>query len=128
MLDRALADFVVACHLAFIVFAVCGGLLALRWRWVPLVHLPAVAWGVYIELSGRICPLTPLEDSLRREAGEAGYSSSFIDHYVIPVVYPDGLSAPSQMVLGALLVLANLVVYGVVAWRGSSHSRGRPDS
>jgi hypothetical protein len=117
MLYRALADLLVVSHLAFIVFAVAGGLLALRWWWLPLVHLPTAAWGAYIELSGGICPLTPLENTLRRAAGASGYSSGFIEHYVVPIVYPAALSHSLQLVLAGLLVLANLVVYAVVLWR-----------
>lgn len=79
MLHRVLADAVLVLHLAFVVFVVAGGLLALRWRWAPFVHLPAAAWGVFVELSGRLCPLTPLENALRRAAGEAGYAGGFAD-------------------------------------------------
>jgi hypothetical protein len=117
MLHRALADLVLVSHLAFIVFAVAGGLLALRWRWLPLVHLPAVAWGAYIELSGGICPLTPVENALRRAAGSSGYSGGFIEHYVLPIVYPAELSPSLQVVLASLLVVANVVAYSVVLWR-----------
>lgn len=117
MLYRALADLVLISHLAFIVFVVVGGLLALRWAWLPLVHLPAALWGLYIELSGGTCPLTPLENALRRAAGASGYSGSFIEHYVVPVVYPAALSDSLQLVLAGLLVAANLVVYSVVLWR-----------
>ena len=117
MLYRVLADLVVILHLAFIVFVVAGGLLALRWRWLPLVHVPAALWGLCIELSGGICPLTPLENALRRAAGASGYSDSFIEHYVLPVVYPASLSPWLQLVLAGLLVSANLLVYSVVLWR-----------
>jgi hypothetical protein len=92
MFYRALADLVLVFHLAFIVFVVLGGLLTLRWRRIPLVHLPTVIWGVFIELSGGLCPLTPLENMLRRAAGTSGYSGGFIEHYLIPVIYPAGLS------------------------------------
>jgi hypothetical protein len=117
MLPRALADVVVCAHLAFIVFVVLGGLLALRWRWVPLLHLPAVAWGVYIELSGGICPLTPLENDLRRAAGAPGYAGGFVEHYVVPVVYPAALSESLQLVLAGFVVAANVVVYAFVLCR-----------
>ena len=116
MIHRVLADFVVVFHLAFIVFVVAGGLLALRWRWVPLVHVPAALWGVYIELSGGICPLTPLENALRRAAGSSGYSGSFVEHYIVPVIYPASLSSSVQLALAGSLVLANLVIYSVVLW------------
>jgi len=125
MLQRSLADFVLVSHLAFIVFVVAGGLLALRWRWVALVHLPAAIWAVYIELSGGICPLTPLENALRRAAGASGYSGGFIEHYVLPVVYPAALSHSVQFVLAGLLVLANLLVYSFVLWRTYRKPRRR---
>lgn len=116
MAQRALADFVLVLHVAFIVFVLAGGLLALRWRWVPAVHLPAAFWGVFVEVSGRMCPLTPLESSLRRAAGDAGYAGGFIEHYLLPVIYPAGLTPRVQLVLAGLVVLANALVYAVV-WR-----------
>ena len=119
MLHHVLADLVLVAHLGFIVFAVAGGLLALRWRWAPVVHLPAVAWGVFIEVSGGICPLTPLENALRRASGDAGYSGGFIEHYLVPLIYPDALTPATQLVLAGLLVLANVLAYGTVLWRRS---------
>jgi hypothetical protein len=117
MFYRALADFVVVTHLAFIVFVVLGGLLALRWRLAPLLHLPAALWGVYIELSGGICPLTPLEYKLRQAAGSPGYAGGFVEHYVVPIVYPAALSEQLQIVLASVVVLANILAYSFVLWR-----------
>ena len=108
-----LADGVLVFHLAFIVFVMLGGLLVLRWKWLAWLHVPAVLWGIYIELSGRICPLTPLENSLRQAAGEAGYTGGFIEHYITAVIYPDGLSRGIQMVLASTVFLVN----GLVYWR-----------
>ena len=116
MVNRALADLVLLLHLAFIVFVVAGGLLALRWRWVPLVHVPAALWGVYIEISGGVCPLTPLENALRRDAGLSGYAGSFVEHYLVPLIYPDLLSQPLQLVLAGVVVLTNAFVYTAI-WR-----------
>jgi hypothetical protein len=116
VISRALADLVVISHLAFILFVVAGGLLALRWRWIPFLHLPAAVWGVYIEVSGGVCPLTPLENALRHEAGLLGYSGSFIEHYLVPVIYPAGLTQPLQWVLAGVVVLANAFVYTLI-WR-----------
>jgi len=116
MIQRILADIVVFAHLGFIVFVVVGGLLALRWRWAPLVHLPAAAWGVFIEVSGRVCPLTPLENSLRQAAGASGYPGGFIEHYLVPIIYPAALSPSLQLFLAALVILANALVYTAV-WR-----------
>lgn len=117
MLFRALADAVLLLHLAFVLFVVAGGLLALRWRWMPWLHLPALAWAVWIEFSGRICPLTPLENWLWRAGGKGGYQGGFVEHYVLPVLYPDGLTRELQWTLGAGLVLFNLLVYGWLLWR-----------
>ena len=116
MINQLLADLVVVIHLLFIVFVALGGLLALRWRWVPWLHLPAAAWGGFVELTGRICPLTPLENQLRRAAGSAGYEGDFIEHYLLPVIYPAGLTREIQFGLAALLVVINVMIYAVV-WR-----------
>ena len=114
---RLAADAVVLAHGAFILFAVLGGLLALRWRWLALLHLPAAAWAVFIEATGRICPLTPLEVSLRIAAGDAGYDGGFIEHYLIPIIYPAGLTRGVQLALAALVLAVNLAVYAAVLRR-----------
>jgi hypothetical protein len=114
---RILADLVVGVHALFVVFVVAGGLLALRWPWVVAAHLPAAAWGAMIELQGWICPLTPLEKSLRAAAGQAGYPGGFIEHYVLPVLYPAGLTRGVQLGLASLVIAVNLLVYGMVLQR-----------
>jgi hypothetical protein len=124
---RVLADLVVGAHVLFVVFVVAGGLLTLRWPWVAAVHLPAAVWGALIEFKGWVCPLTPLEKSLRAAAGQAGYQGGFIEHYLLPVLYPTGLTRGVQLVLGSLVVAVNLGVYGLVLWRRASRlsKRGR---
>lgn len=113
MAYRAAADLVVIAHLAFIAFVVAGGVLV-RWRrWVALVHLPCAVYGAAIELVGWICPLTPLENHLRRLGGERGYAGGFVEHYLVPMVYPRGLTAGAQIVLGVAVAVLNLAVY---AW------------
>lgn len=124
MIDRVLADLVLVAHLAFILFVVGGGLLALRWRRAPLLHLPATLWGVLIELFGWPCPLTPLENALRRAGGAAGYAGGFIQHYLVPLIYPPGLDRHLQLGLAGLVVLANALVYGLV-WRRRTRGRRR---
>lgn len=111
---RLLADLLVTLHLAFAAFVVFGGFLAWKWRWAVLAHLPALVWGFWIETSGRICPLTPLENHLRHLAGEAGYQGGFLEHYVVPILYPPGLTRPDQWVLAALLLAINLLAYGTL--------------
>ena len=121
MAYRALADLLVVAHFGFIVFVLLGGLLALRRGWLAWLHLPAAAWGIFIEVSGGFCPLTPLENQLRLLSGTAGYPGGFIEHYLMPVIYPSGLTRGIQLWLASLVVVVNLVVYGLVARR----SRGR---
>ncbi len=115
-LTGALADLVVLLHAAFIVFAVAGGLLVLRRPRLAWLHLPAAAWAAAVELAGWICPLTPLENALRRAAGGPGYPTDFIEHYVMPLVYPAGLTRGTQLVLGLLVVAVNGAVYAWL-WR-----------
>jgi len=117
-----LADTVVVVHLAFVVFVVCGGLLVVWRRWTAAIHIPAAIWGVYIEFSGRICPLTPLENHLRALAGEAAYSGDFVERYLVPVLYPPDLRRDVQIALGVFAMAVNAAVY-VYAWR---RSRRRP--
>ena len=106
-----LADAVVLFHVAFVAFVLLGGFLALRWRRIVWAHVPAAIWGVLIEYAGWICPLTPLENSLRAKAGEAAYSGGFIDHYVLHVLYPRGLTPRVQVVLGSFALAVNLLAY-----------------
>jgi hypothetical protein len=110
---RIAADLVVLLHFLFIVFVVAGGFLTWRRPRLRWVHLPVAAWGALIEFAGWICPLTPLENTLRRAAGDVGYSGGFIEHYIIPVIYPAGLTPAVQVALGSLVVMVNLVAYGV---------------
>ena len=113
MVYRALADGVLLLHLGFVLFVTLGALLLAHWPRLMLVHLPAALWGVLIEFAGGWCPLTPLEQDLRRRGGEAGYAGGFIDHYITAALYPSGLTRGSQMALGSLLLLFNVVLY----WR-----------
>ena len=111
---RILADATVVLHLAFVVFALLGGLLVLRWPHVAWLHLPAAAWGAWVEFAGSVCPLTPLENWLREQGGRVVYSSSFIEHYVLPILYPASLSRELQWALGGIVALVNVAVYIVV--------------
>jgi hypothetical protein len=114
---RFLADLTVIVHLAFVLFVVCGGLLVLRWRRVAWLHLPAAVWGAWIEFAGWLCPLTPLENWLRERGGRPAYTSSFVERYIIPTLYPDSLSRDLQLGLGGLVLLVNGVVYLVILRR-----------
>jgi Protein of Unknown function (DUF2784) len=123
MLYAFLADALVVIHFAFAAFVVLGGFLTWRWRWVVFAHLPALAWGCWVEASHSICPLTPLENHLRELGGEAGYGGSFIDHYLLRVLYPPGLTPDIQWVLAAVLVAINVVAYGGLWVRHRARSR-----
>ena len=125
---RLLADFTVLVHGAFILFAVFGGLLALRWPKIAWLHLPAMIWAALIEFSGRICPLTPLENHYRELAGQTGYAGDFIDHYILPVIYPAGLTRGIQIWLGAGVLVVNVIAYALVVRRFvSRRSAVRPE-
>jgi len=113
----ALADFVILVHVAFILFVLFGGLLAFRWRRAPWVHLPAVAWGSAVELFGWVCPLTALENLLRRSGGGAAYSVSFVERYLVPLVYPAELTREFQLLMGGTVIAVNAVVYFLVLRR-----------
>jgi len=110
------ADAVMALHFAFIVFALLGSFLVLRWPRLIWLHLPALAWAAYIEISGNICPLTPLENHFRELAGEGSYYGGFITHYLGPIIYPAGLTRSTQYLALAILVAINLTGYALV-WR-----------
>lgn len=117
MTYRLLADSVLVLHLLFIGFVIFGGLIALRSAWVALVHIPAACWGAFIELTGRVCPLTTLEIGLRRAAGDAGYSDSFIEYYLLPIIYPAGLTRSIQFWLAGFVILINVAIYGWFLYR-----------
>ena len=109
-----LTDLVVVVHLGFVLFVLFGGLLILRWPRMIWLHLPAVAWGALIELTGWVCPLTPLENWLRRQAGEEGYAGDFLQQYLLYLLYPDGLTHEIQLVLGIGVLLVNISLYSWV--------------
>lgn len=113
MLARVAANLTLLIHLAFVLFVVFGGLLALRWRRAPWVHLPALAWGVFVETTGRICPLTPLENHFRILAGEAGYAGGFVEHYLLALLYPAGLTQTTQWILAGSGIVLNIAVYAL---------------
>lgn len=112
MAYRFLADIVLVLHLAFVLFVALGGLLVLRRRRVAWVHLPVAAWGALVMFTGWICPLTPLEKELRGLGGEAGYRGGFVEHYVVAVLYPAGLTREAQVAIGLGVIALNLAVYG----------------
>jgi uncharacterized protein DUF2784 len=113
---QLLVDVVIAVHLAFVVFVALGALLAFRWRWMPWAHVPAAAWGAWIEITDGICPLTPLENALHRMAGSPGYEGDFVERYITAIVYPSALTRTMQFALAAAVVVVNAAIY-VVVWR-----------
>jgi uncharacterized protein DUF2784 len=122
------ADLVVVLHFAFVLFVVFGGLLVLWWPRVAYLHVPAAIWGALIEFTGWICPLTPLENALRARAGQAGYQGDFVEHYILPALYPAALTRDIQLLLGAIVLLLNLAIYAYVlrrsAWNRTASTRG----
>jgi hypothetical protein len=122
-LYRLLADAIVVCHFAFIVFVFGGGFLALRRPKVAWLHVPAAVWGALIEFEGWICPLTPLENRFRELAGEAAYRGDFVARYLLPVIYPEHLTPVFQRVLGAAVIAINAVAYALVVARSRRTDR-----
>ncbi len=122
MLYQTLANGIVGLHLAFILFAMLGGLLVLRWPRCGFIHVPSVAWAALVELMHWPCPLTPIENWLRNAGGRGEYERGFVEHYLIPVIYPPGLSPTHQIALGVALVALNLGVYFVL-WRRATRLR-----
>lgn len=118
------SSLVLLLHLAFVLFVVCGAALVVRWPRLSVLHLPAVAWGVFVELSGRACPLTALENGLRLRAGLEGYAGSFIEHYILALLYPEGLTREIQLALAAAVALLNLLLYGWVLVRSRRRRAG----
>ncbi len=123
MLYRLLAHLVLAAHLAFILFAVLGGLVALRRPRAAWLHLPVAAWAVLIEYAGWYCPLTDLENLLLHKSGESGYAGGFMEHYLLPLIYPAGLTRPVQLALGTLVLALNLGIYGWL-WQRARAPKG----
>jgi len=117
MLDHLLANGIFLIHIGFILFAVLGGALLVRWSHLIWIHLPASLWAIGIEISGKICPLTPWENHFRQLAGDAGYTGGFVEHYLLPIVYPSGLTQQVQWSLAALVLVINLYFY----WRWWRH-------
>ncbi|MDD5321147.1 MAG: DUF2784 domain-containing protein [Methylococcales bacterium] len=123
MIYRYAADGVLLLHLLFIAFVVLGGLLAVWWRRVLFIHLPAVIWGVFAELTGRVCPLTSLENTLLIKAGTAGYSESFVKHHLLRIIYPAELTRDIQYLLGAAVVAINVAIYLWLFYRFRQQNR-----
>ena len=121
----ALADVVVLIHVLFVAFVVAGGVLVLYRPRLAWLHLPAVAWGAFVEFSGRICPLTPLENELRQRGGGPTYEASFVEHDVMPALYPVGLTREAQSWLGVVAIFINVVVYPLAFGRSRNRGTGR---
>lgn len=126
MLYRLAADSLVLFHLSFILFVLFGGLLVLKWRRVMWLHLPAVAWGITVEVFHLACPLTQWENLFRHLAGQDGYGGGFIEQYILTLIYPAGLTPTIQLLLGAVVVLINLAVYASLIRRAQANSPNRP--
>ena len=129
MVYHALSNLVLIAHLAFVLFVVLGGFLVLKWKSLAWVHVPAFLWGALIELAGWVCPLTPLENWLRQKSGGLVYRTGFIEHYILPLLYPATLTRSSQIFLGLLVLSVNLGLYGWILWRTAQRkARGNSSS
>ena len=117
MFYRIAADLVLMAHFAFIILVVAGALAAFRFPWFAWIHIPAASWGAFVELTGRICPLTTLENFLRVHAGQEGYANSFVEQYIFPVIYPTGLTRQVQLLLAGLVVAVNVIIYATILLR-----------
>ena len=124
MIYRILADITLVVHFGFILFVVLGGLLVAWKRWIAWIHIPTAVWGALITLIGWTCPLTPLENHLRRLGGQAGYGGSFIEHYLISVIYPQGIGEAGWIALGVGVVVVNVLLYGWILHRGRGTTHG----
>ena len=126
MLLQFAAAAVLLLHMAFILFVLLGAAITAWWRWMPIVHLPAAAWGIFVEITGRVCPLTYLENYLRVKAGQSGYAESFIEHYLLAIIYPAGLTRGVQFALAGAVVIVSVVIYGRLLY--SRHMADRTDA
>ena len=119
------ADALVILHAAFVLFVVAGGALVWRWPRLAWLHVPAALWGAAVELFGWICPLTPLENELRVRAGAEGYRGGFVEYYLLPVLYPEGLTRTAQLVLGGIVLALNVALYTALVLRRRNATRAR---
>jgi hypothetical protein len=122
MAYNILADLVVIIHLSFILFVLFGALAVLKWPKIALVHIPFLVWGIATEFFNIICPLTPLENLFRKLSGDVAYNQGFIEHYIVPLIYPEELTRESQFLMGGFCLLLNIVIYGVILYRFKNHS------
>jgi len=123
MVYQTLANVVVVIHLSFVIFVVLGAVLTLWRRWIIWLHFPAFLWAVWIEFSGGICPLTPLENWLRIKGGQGGYESDFVATYLLPVLYPAGLTRNVQLLLAITVIVINVAIYGSIVYKRSRKKR-----
>ncbi len=122
MVYRLLADLIFVLHFCFVIFAIFGGLLGLRWRWVWKLHLPALVWSFLVQYFVWICPLTDWENYFRQRGGEAGYEGGFIEYYISAIIYPGFIAPQTHLLLAVLLVVFNLLVYAFLFRRSRRYS------
>ena len=117
MVYSILSQLIVLLHFAFILFVIFGAFLVLRWHKIAWIHIPFALWGMGVEYFNIICPLTPWENHFRQLAGSTVYESGFIEHYIIPLMYPEVLSRNLQFILGSIVLIINGLIYGIVICR-----------
>jgi len=124
MFPLLFADLLVVLHLAYVLFVVFGAILVRYRRWVMWAHIPAALWGAFISAVGGVCPLTPWENHFRQLAGQSGYQGGFIEHYILPVLYPAGLTLDMQRVEAVIVVVVNVALYAWVTRNWKRENRG----
>ncbi len=125
MIYRLAADLALLAHFAFIILVIGGGLIVLRYSWFAWLHIPAAFWGAFVELTGRICPLTTMENYFRLRAGQEGYDVSFMEQYILPIIYPAGLTRGIQLILAGVVIAINAIIYTVILLRKKAASENR---
>ena len=123
MIFSLLADLVILLHFGFIIFVVLGGLLVLKWSWIKFIHIPAAIYGALIEIESWVCPLTPLEVRLKMKAGEQIYEGGFIEHYIMPLIYPPGINRRIQIILASVVIIINIGIYGYILYRNNQKKK-----
>jgi len=117
------ADLTLIVHFAFIIFVVFGALLFFVSTKIIYVHVPALIWGIYIEITHSICPLTYLENWFLQKANLTTYSEGFIQNYLVPVVYPMNLTDDLQTYLAIVLIVVNMLMYGLIISKSKKNNQ-----
>ncbi len=114
---RILADLVAILHFLFVIFALFGAILALKWKRAMWLQIPAALWAAAVEYANLPCPITPLEKWLIRKEGLKAYQGSFVEHHMLSILYPGQFDNSTRIILGTAVLLLNVVIYGKILRR-----------